>query len=87
MRWVCEWDGAGCFASELEVTMGGMSGSVDGVSIALPIWLHGILLISMLVCVHPYLPTCLPTYLLVSSSVCLPFAYLSTCIRFYPPSC
>ena len=32
MRWVCKWDGAGCFASELEVTVGGMSGSVDGVS-------------------------------------------------------
>ena len=34
-----------------------------------------------------YLYTCVPTYLLVSPSVCLPFAYLTTYVRTYPPSC
>ena len=49
--------------------------------------LHGTLLISMFVYVHPFLPICPATYLLVSSSVCLSFALLSTCIRSYPASC
>ena len=56
------------------------------VIIVLRTCLHGILLISML----DYLPTCLytfvPTYLLVSPSVCLPFAYVITYNRTYPPS-
>ena len=34
-----------------------------------------------------YLYTCVPTYLLVSPSACLPFTYLPTYIRTYPPSC
>ena len=33
------------------------------------------------------LSTCLPTYLLVSPSACLPFACLPTYVRTYPPSC
>ena len=41
----------------------------------------------MLAYLPTYLSTCLPTYLLVSPSACLPFAYLPTYIRTYPPSC
>ena len=41
----------------------------------------------MLAYLFTCLSTCLPTYLLVSPSVCLPFAYLPTYIRTYPPSC
>ena len=55
--------------------------------IVLPTCLHGIKLISMLVYLPTYLYTCVPTYLLVSPSACLPFAYLATYVRIYPPSC
>ena len=34
-----------------------------------------------------YLYTCMPTYLLVSPSACLPFTYLTTNVRTYSPSC
>ena len=34
-----------------------------------------------------YLYTCVPTYLLVSPSACLPFAYLTTYVRTHLPSC
>ena len=55
--------------------------------IGLPTCLHGIKLISMLAYLPTYLYTCVPTYLLVSPSACLPFAYLATYVRTYPPSC
>ena len=41
----------------------------------------------MLAYLPTYLYTCVPTYLLVSPSACLPFAYLATYVRTYPPSC
>ena len=52
----------------------------------LPTCLYDIMVIRMLAYLLTCLPTCLPIYLLVSPTVCLPFAYLSTYVRTYPPS-
>ena len=41
----------------------------------------------MLAYLPTYLYTCMPIYLPMTPSACLPFAYLETYVRTYPPSC